>query len=95
MLTPTDLRLQDDILGLLSCHYRTDRGEEIQGQSISHLSHELRDRRWKGVSNLNDLESVVERLGFKVVEAQGYRWGGDGGPNGMMKLGRFARVVTL
>jgi len=93
MLTPTDLRLQDAILARLTARYRTDRGEEVQGQSISYLSQDLRDAGWRGVSNLNDLETLVERLGFRMVRAQTYRWGGKG-PDGK-KLGNFARCVTL
>ena len=93
MLTATDLRLQDAILSHLTARYRTDKGEEIQGNSISYLSQALRDDGWRGVSNLNDLESTCERLGFKIVRAQTYRWGGKG-PDGL-KLGSFARTVTL
>jgi hypothetical protein len=86
MLTPTELRLQDAILENLVSTYRTHSGQEVQGQSISFLSQELRDSGWKGVSNLNDLESTCQNLGFKMVEAQLVLRG---------KARRFARVVTL
>lgn len=87
-MTPTELRLRADILGLIGSSYRTDRGETIQGQSISYLSEELRWKGWRGVSNLNDLETTVERLGFKMVRAQ-LIYSDGRSPR------RFARVVTL
>lgn len=80
-------RLTDAILSALGSTYQLPTGERIQGQSISYLSQELRDRRWRGVSNLNDLESTCEELGFKIVRAQMVRFG--------TKLCAPARVVTL
>lgn len=79
-------KLTDQILGLLTSTYVTERGEEIKGQSISFLHQELRDYGWKGLGHLNDFESLVESLGFTMVKAQLIRFG---------KAQRFARVVTL
>jgi hypothetical protein len=87
-LTSTELRLQDAVLDLIRCSYRTDRGEMIQGNAISALSRDLRDKGWRGVSNLNDLESTVERLGFKIVRAQMVYSDGR-------RPRTFARCVTL
>lgn len=96
MTTATTDRLTDTVLGLLTCSYQLPSGEQIKGQSISFLSQELRDLGWKGVSNLSDLESTVERLGFKIVKAQGFRWNSSRKPGSPdFKLGNTARVVTL
>ncbi len=89
-------RLTDTILGLLTCTYQLADGSQVQGQSISTLSQELRERGWKGVSNLGDLESTVEALGFRMVRAQGFRWNSSRKPGAPeFKLGSVARVVTL
>lgn len=96
MDTVTKEKLTDAILGLITCTYQLPDGTRIQGQSISFLSQELRDKGWRGVSNLNDLESTVEGLGFKMVRAQGLRWNNSRKPGSdQFKLGTPARVVTL
>lgn len=96
MDAPTRERLTDAILGLLTSTYQLADGTQVQGQSISFLSQELRDKGWKGVSNLNDLESTVEALGFRMVRGQGFRWNSSRKPGAdQFKLGSPARVVTL
>lgn len=96
MDTATKTRLTDAILDVLTCTYQLADGTRIQGQSISFLSQELRDKGWKNVSNLNDLESTVEALGFRMVRGQGFRWNSSRKPGAdQFKLGSPARVVTL
>lgn len=89
-------RLTDAILSIIVADYQLPNGERIQGNSLSYLSSELRDRGWKNVSNIHDLESTVERLGFRVVRAQGFVWNRSRKPGAEpYKLGTPARVVTL
>ena len=96
MTRETNPALIDAVLNLLGSTYQLPSGEQIQGQSISYLSQELRDKGWKGVSNLNDLESDLQRLGFRIVRAQGFRWNSSRKPGSpTFKLGNTARVVTL
>lgn len=80
-------KLAEAVKSLLVSTYRKHDGSDIKGQAISFLSSELRDRGWKNVSNLYNLEDELKKLGFKVgVEAQLIS-------NGKAK--RFARIVTL
>ena len=89
-------RLTDAVLSIITADYQLPNGERIQGQSISYLSSELRGRGWKNVSNIHDLETTVERLGFRVVRAQGFVWNSSRKPGSPQhKLGAPARVVTL
>lgn len=87
-----DDRFVDDILELI-CRdrYLLSDGEEIQGQAISFLQSELRDRGWRRLGSLSDLETKVENRGFRVRVAYGVRYkiGGE------IYRGRRARVVTL
>lgn len=66
--------IQDDLAAAIAelcvLNYQTETGARIKGQSISYLSQLLRDRGWRGVSNLNDLETLVEERGFRVIKAQ-------------------------
>ena len=91
-LSVMDTRLRNAILDIIVTRYQLPDGMNIHGQSISYLSQELRYKGWKGVSNLNDLESTCERLGFKIVNAQMVKY--HDMPE-HRKLCTPARVVTL
>lgn len=77
----TNEKLTDAILDLLGETY-TVNGQPVQGQAISFLHSSLRDKGWRNLGGLGDFESLVESLGFRVVEGRNRRGG-------------KARVVTI
>jgi hypothetical protein len=67
-------RLVDSILNKLNeWEYQDKSGNQIPGQALSFLRHDLYNSGWSGLGNICQFQDKIEELGFKVVIGKNIR----------------------